>query len=109
MENKDTQNTKAAEPALATYGMSAELRDSDLLTRICNLSNSDKKCLIRFIYQISEPDAELFDSLHDDQSPYTLEELNARIDEAEAEMDCGEGKSFVEMMNDFKKELLWLK
>ena len=41
--------------------------------------------------------------------PYTMEELNAHIDEAEAEMEKGEGKSFEEMMTDFKKELLWLK
>ena len=36
-------------------------------------------------------------------------ELNARIDEAELEMDRGEGKTFSEMMNGFRKELLWLK
>ena len=109
MEDKDLHGTIAAEPAMNTYGMSAELRDSDLLARICHLSASDKKCLIRFIYQTTASDAELFDSLHDDQAPYTLEELNARIDEAEAEVDRGEGKTFAEMMNGFKKELLWLK
>ncbi len=38
-----------------------------------------------------------------------MEELNARIDEAEAEMDRGEGKTFEEMMSGFKQQLLWLK
>lgn len=32
-----------------------------------------------------------------------------RIDEVEAEIERGEGKSFQEMMEGFKKELLWLK
>ena len=41
--------------------------------------------------------------------PYTIEELNARIDEAEQEIDCGGGKSFDDMMAGFRKELLWLK
>ena len=38
-----------------------------------------------------------------------MEELNARIDEAEEEMERGEGKSFEEMMNGFRHDLLWLK
>ena len=40
---------------------------------------------------------------------YTIEELNARIDEAEEGIEKGEGKSFEEMMNGFRRELLWLK
>ena len=48
-------------------------------------------------------------NFNDGQPPYTVEELNARIDEAELEMDRGEGKTFSEMMNGFRKELLWLK
>ena len=40
---------------------------------------------------------------------YTIEELNARIDEAEEEIDRGEGKSFDEMMAGFREKLLWLK
>jgi len=50
-----------------------------------------------------------FEELNDDQPPCTLEELNARIDEAEAEIERGEGKTFEEMMNGFRQELLWLK
>lgn len=41
--------------------------------------------------------------------PFSDEELNARIDEAEEEIERGEGKSFDEMMAGFRKELLWLK
>jgi hypothetical protein len=37
-----------------------------------------------------------------------MEELNARIDEAEAEIERNEGKTFSGMMNGFKKELSWL-
>ena len=52
---------------------------------------------------------ESFEDLSDDTQPYTMEELNARIDEVEAEIEnCG-GKSFKEMMDGFKQELLWLK
>ena len=41
--------------------------------------------------------------------PYTMEELNARIDEAESEIERGEGKHFEDMMDGFKQELTWLK
>ena len=57
----------------------------------------------------SEPAAEFYNELAHGEQPYTMAELNARIDETEAEIDRGEGKSFEEMMNGFKKELLWLK
>lgn len=53
--------------------------------------------------------AEFYNELAHGEQPYTMAELNARIDETEAEIDRGEGKSFEEMMNGFKKELLWLK
>ena len=45
-----------------------------------------------------------WENLTDDTTPYTLEELNARIDEAEDEIERGEGKSFNEMMAGFKRE-----
>jgi hypothetical protein len=38
-----------------------------------------------------------------------MEEINSRLDEAEEEIDRGEGKSFEEMMAGFKEKLLWLK
>lgn len=106
-EKKDNVVQEPASPL--TYGMSAELRDSELLSMVRNLSHEDKVCLIRYIYRTEEPDAGYYEELVDNQQPYTMEELNARIDEAEQEIDRGEGKSFEEMMNGFKKELLWLK
>lgn len=97
------------EPAALTYGMSAELRDSGLLSMINNLSSKDKTCLIRYIHGMEDADQESFEDLSDDSQPYTMEELNARIDEVEAEIENGGGKSFKEMMDGFKQELLWLK
>ena len=97
------------EPAALTYGMSAELRDSGLLSMINNLSSKDKTCLIRYIHGMENADQESFEDLSDDTQPYTMEELNARIDEVEAEIENGGGKSFKEMMDGFKQELLWLK
>jgi len=108
MENPIEQGTMASEPALAVYGMSPELRNSDLLQRIRNLSESDKECLIRYICHFVDTD-DVYERLDDHLPPYTMEELNARIDEAEQEMDSGGGKTFDEMMAGFKKELLWLK
>jgi hypothetical protein len=99
----------ASEPAAMTYGMSAELRNSSLLTEVQNLSREDKHCLVRYLYNTDEVGLNSFEELNDDQQPYTLEELNARIDEAEEEIDRGDGKSFDEMMAGFRKELLWLK
>ena len=100
----------ASEPAAAlTYGMSSELRNSELLTQVQNLSHEDKVCLIRYIYRTDMPETTPFDELEDDQCPYSMEELNSRIDEAEEEIDRGEGKSFDEMMAGFREKLLWLK
>jgi len=103
-------NNTASEPATAlTYGMSEELRNSELLNKVQSLSHEDKACLIRYIYRTDEPDVTTFEELEDPQCPYTMEEINARIDEAEEEIDHGEGKSFEEMMAGFKEKLLWLK
>lgn len=108
--NKD-QNTPSTvkEPAALTYGMSPELRDSGLLMKIQDLSHEDKKCLIRFIHETDTVNSDEMDDLDYNLSPYTMEELNSRIDEAEKEIERGEGKSFEEMMNGFRSELLWLK
>ena len=88
-------------------GMSAELRDSGLLNMINNLSSKDKTCLIRYIHGMEDADQKLFEDISDDTQPYTMEELNARIDEAEVEIENGGGKSFKEMMDGFKQELLF--
>lgn len=54
-------------------------------------------------------DAENIVNIADETTPYSSEELNARIDEAEIEIERGEGKTLDEMVNGFKKELAWLK
>ena len=41
--------------------------------------------------------------------PYTMEELNARIDEAEAEIDAGEVLTCEEANAEVRKALPWLK
>ena len=108
--DKINKSDMASEPSAAlTYGMSYQLRESGLLDAVSRLSREDKKCLIRYIHGTEEPDAEQFENIEDNRTPYTMEELNARIDEAEIAIDKGEGKSFEEMMDGFRNELLWLK
>ena len=108
--NNNSKKDIASEPAATlTYGMSATLRDSDLLGKVSNLSYKDKTCLIRYIRQTDDQGQNEWEEMDDESSPYTMEELNARIDEAEEEIARGEGKSFEEMMDGFKQQLLWLK
>ncbi|MBR0180511.1 MAG: hypothetical protein IJQ04_02445 [Prevotella sp.] len=95
--------------SLASYGMSDKLRNSGILSIVTDLSHEDKACLIRYIHESEEMDIHNFEELNDEQEPYTMEELNARIDEAEEEIERGEGKTFNEMMNGFREKLLWLK
>ena len=109
MEEKET-NATAGEPTTAlTYGMSSTLSDSGLLGKVSSLNHEDKACLIRFIRQTDDSSLDQWEDLDDDLCPYTMEELNARIDEAEEEIDRGGGESFDEMMDSFKQQLLWLK
>jgi hypothetical protein len=108
-KNDMKKETVVKEPAALTYGMSAELAESDLLLKIRDLSRDDKKCLIRYLHQIDDQVDEEMEFLDYNPEPYTIEELNARIDEAEVGIEKGEGKSFEEMMNGFRRELLWLK
>jgi hypothetical protein len=107
----DTRHRDIVEESASvlTYGMSSELRESGLLGKVRDLSHDDKACLIRYLHETDAPDIAAFEDLDDNQQPYTLEELNARIDEAEAEAERGGGKTFEEMMNGFREKLLWLK
>lgn len=109
MEDNLTLDVAGEPAARLTYGMSSALRDSDLLSKVRSLSQEDKSCLIRYIRQIDGQELEAWEDMDDAASPYSMEELNARIDEAEEEMERGEGKSFEEMMNGFRHDLLWLK
>ena len=103
-------NATTCEPAAAlTYGMSSALLESGLLGKVNSLNHEDKACLIRYIRQTDEQNMDIWEELSDSLPPYTEEELNARIEEAEDEIDRGEGKSFDEMMDGFRQQLLWLK
>lgn len=44
----------------------------------------------------------------EDLPPYTMEELDARIDEAEAQFERGEYVSHEQMMDELKAEFAWL-
>ena len=103
----------AAEPATMTYGMSEELRNSDLLQRISRLSLNDKQCLIRYISEEVEVEAMEDDEWdHQDTSdlqPYTLDELYARIQESEDEISRGEYFTEEEVRKELKEEFIWLR
>ena len=102
----------AAEPATMTYGMSEELRNSDLLQRISRLSLNDKQCLIRYISEEVEVEA-MEDDEWDSQdtsnlTPYTLDELYARIEESERQYQSGEYYTATESNKLLKEKFLWL-
>ena len=76
MREKKTPSHSAAEPtAASTYGMSQELRNSDLLWRIRNLDINDKVCLLEYIQN------EMEESICEDDCPYSKEELDTRYTE----------------------------
>ena len=81
--NLHTAANAQSTPVILGYGMRQSMANADALSR--------------------------FDNLQDDETPYTMDELNARIDEAELEIERGEGKSFEEMMSVFKQQMTWLK
>ena len=114
MNHKDTNNnrTMAAEPVAMTYGMSDELRNSDLIDRISRLSLSDKQCLVRYISEEVE-----VESLEEDEwdrqdtsglEPYTLDELYARIEASEEDIRNGRVLTEEEVRKELKEEFLWL-
>lgn len=63
--------------------------------------------LIRMLPQYEED--QLWNSKDEEQTPYTMEELDARIDEAEAQFERGEYITHEQMMDDLKAEFAWLK
>ena len=109
----EEKGTYASEPVAMTYGMSDELRNSDLLHRISGLSTSDKRCIISYISEEVERDSLEEDEwdLQDtsDLEPYTLDELYARIQESHAACLRGEVLTAEEAREELRKEFLWLR
>ncbi|WP_455591438.1 hypothetical protein [Bacteroides sp.] len=44
----------------------------------------------------------------EDLTPYTMEELNVRIDEAEADIAAGKGKQSVQVFEEMEQKYPWL-
>lgn len=113
-EYKDIKEStnKVCEPTLMTYGMSDSLLNSGLLTQISSLSTQDKRCLIRYISeeveveQIEEDEWDRQDTSN--LEPYTLEELNARIEESHQQYLRGEVYTEKEVQEELRKEFPWL-
>ena len=88
------KKTYASEPVAMTYGMSDHLLNSGLLSQISELSTRDKQCLISYISEEvaeeTDDDDVDWDLIDKDLPPYTLDELYARIEESEAEIERGE-------------------
>jgi len=63
--------------------------------------------LIRMLPQFEEE--QRWNSTKEDLSPYTMEELDARINEAEAQFERGEYVTHEQMMDELKAEFAWLK
>jgi hypothetical protein len=62
--------------------------------------------LIRMLPQHEED--QRWNSVKEDLSPYTMDELEARIDEAEAQFERGEYVTHEQMMDNLKAEFAWL-
>lgn len=63
--------------------------------------------LIRMLPQ--DKDDDLWNSHNDPLSPYTIEELEARIDEGESQFERGEYVTHEQMMKDLKEQFSWLR
>lgn len=113
MDEIKKNNGMVSEPVAMTYGMSDYLVNSGLLSQISDLSTEDKKCLLQYISEEVE-----VESMEEDKwdredtsnlTPYTLEELYARIEESEAQIERGEYYTAEESDAMLKEEFPWLR
>ena len=72
-----------------------------ILGMLHTLSAADKRWLADRLYEDAEQEEHL--------APYTMEELNARIDEFEAELEAGEWLTSEEADKQVREALPWLK
>ena len=112
MDNNKNKGNKVSEQMAMTYGMSDELRNSDLLSRISDLSLNDKQCLMRYISEEVEVEGleeDEWDSQDtSDIEPYTLDELYARIEASHQDYLRGDVYTEEEVRKELKKEFQWL-
>ncbi len=111
-ESRERQRDQVGEAASAfTYGMSAALRNSDLLWRIDDLDYNDKSCLIRYLQNaISNGDDSQEDQLAFVQiGPKTPEEAVIRAQEAIERYERGEYLTDEEAKTQLFEEMPWLK
>ena len=77
------------------WGLVKDMDDSQKLELVTMLINSVKRTVAK-----AGPEDEEYDL-----TPFTMEELNARIDQAEAEIAAGLGISHEEMMREWEEEI----
>lgn len=83
--------------------MNATLSVQDLWRQILALPASDRHWLASKLYDYEEEEKE------EHLTPYTMEEINAWIDESEAELEAGEpGYTLEEFDTKMRKEHGWL-
>ena len=81
--------------------MKATVSMDGILGMLHTLSAADKRWLADRLYEDAEQEEHL--------APYTMEELNARIDEFEAELEAGEWLTSEEADKQVREALPWLK
>lgn len=81
--------------------MKATVSMEGILGMLHTLSAADKRWLADRLYEDAEQEEHL--------APYTMEELNARIDEFEAELEAGEWLTSEEADKQVREALPWLK
>ena len=113
-EPKHPRNGCVEEPSPAlTYGMSEELRNSDLLWRIRDLNLEDKTCLIRYIQHDINEEQEREDDFWGSIpagiiGPKTQEEAIERAKAATERYQRGEILSAEEVRTQLKERFEWL-
>lgn len=83
--------------------MKAVVSMEGILGMLHTLSAADKRWLADRLYEDAEQEQE------ERLAPYTAEELNARIDEFEAELEAGEWLTLEEADKQVREALPWLK
>ena len=94
-----------------TTTISLPTADYDIAKAYAKEQNlSIDKLLITLIRMLPQYEEDLKWSYQEEAlQPYTMDELNARIDEAEAQFDRGDCITHEQLMDSLKEEFAWLK